>query len=35
MRWLAGTIRVGLTAGASAPPHLVDEAWTVWRTSGR
>jgi 4-hydroxy-3-methylbut-2-enyl diphosphate reductase len=23
--WLAGTERVGITAGASAPPHLVDE----------
>jgi 4-hydroxy-3-methylbut-2-enyl diphosphate reductase len=25
LRWLAGVGRVGLTAGASAPPHLVDE----------
>jgi 4-hydroxy-3-methylbut-2-enyl diphosphate reductase len=25
LRWLAGTTRVGLTAGASAPPHLVDD----------
>jgi 4-hydroxy-3-methylbut-2-enyl diphosphate reductase len=23
--WLAGTARVGITAGASAPPHLVEE----------
>jgi 4-hydroxy-3-methylbut-2-enyl diphosphate reductase len=23
--WLAGTARIGVTAGASAPPHLVDE----------
>ncbi|HEU4675217.1 MAG TPA: 4-hydroxy-3-methylbut-2-enyl diphosphate reductase [Motilibacteraceae bacterium] len=25
LRWLAGAGRVGITAGASAPPHLVDE----------
>jgi 4-hydroxy-3-methylbut-2-enyl diphosphate reductase len=25
LRWLAGRQRVGITAGASAPPHLVDE----------
>jgi 4-hydroxy-3-methylbut-2-enyl diphosphate reductase len=25
LRWLAGVSRVGLTAGASAPPHLVDD----------
>ncbi|HKS49903.1 MAG TPA: 4-hydroxy-3-methylbut-2-enyl diphosphate reductase [Amycolatopsis sp.] len=25
LRWLAGASRVGITAGASAPPHLVDE----------
>ncbi|GHF38036.1 4-hydroxy-3-methylbut-2-enyl diphosphate reductase [Amycolatopsis bartoniae] len=25
MRWLAGARRVGITAGASAPPHLVEE----------
>ena len=25
LRWLAGASRVGVTAGASAPPHLVDE----------
>jgi 4-hydroxy-3-methylbut-2-en-1-yl diphosphate reductase len=25
LRWLAGVRRIGLTAGASAPPHLVDE----------
>jgi 4-hydroxy-3-methylbut-2-enyl diphosphate reductase len=25
LRWLAGVRRVGITAGASAPPHLVDE----------
>jgi 4-hydroxy-3-methylbut-2-enyl diphosphate reductase len=25
LRWLAGVRRVGITAGASAPPHLADE----------
>ncbi len=25
LRWLAGARRIGVTAGASAPPHLVDE----------
>jgi 4-hydroxy-3-methylbut-2-enyl diphosphate reductase len=25
LRWLAGVGRLGITAGASAPPHLVDE----------
>jgi hypothetical protein len=25
LRWLAGRLRLGITAGASAPPHLVDE----------
>jgi 4-hydroxy-3-methylbut-2-enyl diphosphate reductase len=25
LRWLAGARRIGLTAGASAPPHLVDD----------
>jgi 4-hydroxy-3-methylbut-2-en-1-yl diphosphate reductase len=25
LRWLAGTTRLGITAGASAPPHLVDQ----------
>ncbi|RKS67991.1 4-hydroxy-3-methylbut-2-enyl diphosphate reductase [Motilibacter peucedani] len=25
LRWLAGVSRIGVTAGASAPPHLVDE----------
>jgi 4-hydroxy-3-methylbut-2-en-1-yl diphosphate reductase len=25
LRWLSGARRVGVTAGASAPPHLVDE----------
>jgi 4-hydroxy-3-methylbut-2-enyl diphosphate reductase len=25
LRWLAGVRRVGITAGASAPPHLVDD----------
>ena len=25
LRWLAGRARLGITAGASAPPHLVDE----------
>jgi 4-hydroxy-3-methylbut-2-en-1-yl diphosphate reductase len=25
LRWLAGARRIGITAGASAPPHLVDE----------
>jgi 4-hydroxy-3-methylbut-2-enyl diphosphate reductase len=24
LRWLAGAARVGVTAGASAPPYLVD-----------
>jgi 4-hydroxy-3-methylbut-2-enyl diphosphate reductase len=23
--WLTGSTRIGITAGASAPPHLVDE----------
>jgi 4-hydroxy-3-methylbut-2-en-1-yl diphosphate reductase len=25
LRWLAGASRIGVTAGASAPPHLVDD----------
>jgi len=25
LRWLAGVRRVGITAGASAPPHLVNQ----------
>ena len=25
LRWLAGVRRIGITAGASAPPHLADE----------
>jgi 4-hydroxy-3-methylbut-2-en-1-yl diphosphate reductase len=25
LHWLAGRQRLGITAGASAPPHLVDE----------
>jgi 4-hydroxy-3-methylbut-2-enyl diphosphate reductase len=25
LRWLAGARRIGITAGASAPPHLVEE----------
>jgi 4-hydroxy-3-methylbut-2-enyl diphosphate reductase len=25
LRWLAGVRRIGISAGASAPPHLVDE----------
>ncbi|MGH3798148.1 MAG: 4-hydroxy-3-methylbut-2-enyl diphosphate reductase [Pseudonocardiaceae bacterium] len=25
LRWLAGTTRLGITAGASAPPHLVEQ----------
>jgi 4-hydroxy-3-methylbut-2-enyl diphosphate reductase len=25
LRWLAGAGRIGVTAGASAPPHLVDD----------
>jgi 4-hydroxy-3-methylbut-2-en-1-yl diphosphate reductase len=25
LRWLAGVSRIGISAGASAPPHLVDE----------
>jgi 4-hydroxy-3-methylbut-2-en-1-yl diphosphate reductase len=28
LRWLAGARRVGITAGASAPPHLVDQVVT-------
>lgn len=29
LRWLAGARTVGVTAGASAPPHLVDQAVTA------
>jgi len=29
LRWLAGAARVGVTAGASAPPHLVDDLVTA------
>jgi 4-hydroxy-3-methylbut-2-enyl diphosphate reductase len=32
--WLAGAQRVGLTAGASAPPHLVDEVIGTLRALG-
>ncbi|MGI8881072.1 MAG: 4-hydroxy-3-methylbut-2-enyl diphosphate reductase [Jatrophihabitans sp.] len=32
--WLAGTTTVGLTAGASAPPHLVDEVLHTLRALG-
>ncbi len=32
--WLAGTSRVGITAGASAPPHLVDEVVGTLRALG-
>jgi 4-hydroxy-3-methylbut-2-enyl diphosphate reductase len=28
LRWLAGTARIGVTAGASAPPHLVEDLVT-------
>jgi 4-hydroxy-3-methylbut-2-enyl diphosphate reductase len=33
--WIAGRSTVGVTAGASAPPHLVDEVVTVLRGLGR
>jgi 4-hydroxy-3-methylbut-2-enyl diphosphate reductase len=33
--WLAGAPRVGVTAGASAPPHLVDELVAALRELGR
>ena len=32
--WLAGARRVGITAGASAPPHLVDEVIATLRSFG-
>jgi 4-hydroxy-3-methylbut-2-enyl diphosphate reductase len=32
--WLHGVTRVGITAGASAPPHLVDELIGVLRALG-
>ncbi|WP_375502841.1 4-hydroxy-3-methylbut-2-enyl diphosphate reductase [uncultured Jatrophihabitans sp.] len=32
--WLAGHTRVGITAGASAPPHLVDEVVGTLRALG-
>jgi 4-hydroxy-3-methylbut-2-enyl diphosphate reductase len=32
--WLAGARRIGITAGASAPPHLVDEVIAMLRTFG-
>ncbi|MCW2497907.1 MAG: hydroxymethylbutenyl pyrophosphate reductase, partial [Jatrophihabitans sp.] len=32
--WLAGAGRVGITAGASAPPHLVDELIASLRALG-
>ncbi len=32
--WLAGHTRVGITAGASAPPHLVDEVVGTLRAFG-
>jgi 4-hydroxy-3-methylbut-2-enyl diphosphate reductase len=35
LRWLAGARRVGVTAGASAPPHLVDELLTCLSGLGR
>jgi 4-hydroxy-3-methylbut-2-en-1-yl diphosphate reductase len=34
LRWLAGVRRVGITAGASAPPHLVDELVTCLSSLG-
>jgi 4-hydroxy-3-methylbut-2-enyl diphosphate reductase len=34
LRWLAGAARVGVTAGASAPPHLVDDLVTALRGLG-
>ena len=34
LRWLAGVRRVGVTAGASAPPHLVDDLVGVLRGLG-
>jgi 4-hydroxy-3-methylbut-2-enyl diphosphate reductase len=34
LRWLAGARRVGITAGASAPPHLVDELLGALRGLG-
>jgi 4-hydroxy-3-methylbut-2-enyl diphosphate reductase len=33
--WLVGATTVGVTAGASAPPHLVDEVVDVVRGLGR
>ena len=32
--WLAGARRIGITAGASAPPHLVDEVIATLRALG-
>jgi 4-hydroxy-3-methylbut-2-enyl diphosphate reductase len=32
--WLAGAATVGVTAGASAPPHLVDEVIGTLRALG-
>jgi 4-hydroxy-3-methylbut-2-enyl diphosphate reductase len=32
--WLAGASRIGITAGASAPPHLVDEVLGTLRALG-
>jgi 4-hydroxy-3-methylbut-2-en-1-yl diphosphate reductase len=32
--WLVGTLTVGITAGASAPPHLVDEVIGTLRALG-
>jgi 4-hydroxy-3-methylbut-2-enyl diphosphate reductase len=34
LNWLAGVTTIGLTAGASAPPALVDEVITVLRGLG-
>jgi 4-hydroxy-3-methylbut-2-en-1-yl diphosphate reductase len=34
LRWLAGAHRVGVTAGASAPPRLVDELLDCLRGLG-
>ncbi|MGA7055625.1 MAG: 4-hydroxy-3-methylbut-2-enyl diphosphate reductase [Mycobacterium sp.] len=35
LRWLVGARRVGVTAGASAPPHLVDEVVRTLSGLGR
>ncbi|MBO0811911.1 MAG: 4-hydroxy-3-methylbut-2-enyl diphosphate reductase [Microlunatus sp.] len=35
LRWLAGARRIGITAGASAPPHLVDDLVSALSGLGR